>query len=99
MVNRGTHHMSDLIFTYDMFVTSVNKLVRLIKSSNKKYDAIYAIPRGGLILGVFLSHRLELPLLNKLDKTFKNFKSNMQKQLNLFFKSGSPIQKLQPPAA
>ncbi len=27
------------------------------------FDAIYGVPRGGLILGVLLSHRLSIPLI------------------------------------
>ena len=39
------------------------KLVKQIKKSNKKFDGVYGIPRGGLILAVCLSHDLNLPLL------------------------------------
>lgn len=34
-----------------------------IQNSKQKFDGIYAIPRGGLVVGVMLSHTLNLPLL------------------------------------
>lgn len=39
-----------------------------LKNSKEEFDGIYAIPRGGLILGVILSHRLNLPLIDKPTK-------------------------------
>ena len=30
------------------------------------YEGIYAIPRGGLIIGVMMSHKLGLPLIDRL---------------------------------
>jgi hypoxanthine phosphoribosyltransferase len=33
-----------------------------------KLDAVYGIPRGGLVLAVMLSHKLDLPLLLSLDE-------------------------------
>ena len=33
------------------------------KYSETKLDGVYALPRGGLVLGVMLSHRLDIPLL------------------------------------
>ena len=32
------------------------------------FESIYAIPRGGLVLGVYLSHRLGLPMVEKPTK-------------------------------
>lgn len=34
----------------------------------EKYNGIYALPRGGYVFGVMLSHRLKLPLLDKVKK-------------------------------
>lgn len=33
-----------------------------IKTSGYKIDTIYAIPRGGCVLGVMLSHKLNIPV-------------------------------------
>ena len=65
----------------------VNKLCDEIKSSPYTFNKIFALPRGGLIPGVMISHKLGLPLsFSELDpktliiddicdsgKTLKNF--------------------------
>ncbi len=43
---------------------NIIKLASLIPSN--RYKHIYAIPRGGLIVGVYLSHHLGIPLLNEI---------------------------------
>ena len=40
-----------------------DSLEQEIRECETKFDAIYGIPRGGLIPATILSHRLELPLL------------------------------------
>jgi len=47
------------------FNTDVKILYRQIKASDKKYYGIYPIPRGGIPLGVSLSHMLNEPILSK----------------------------------
>ena len=49
-------------FTWLDFDTAIEELAAKIKSSGLKFDGIYGIPRGGLVVAVALSHRLELPL-------------------------------------
>ena len=44
----------------------INTLYTQIKESKIEYTKIYGISRGGLIPAVSLSHRLELPLIDKL---------------------------------
>ena len=34
------------------------------------YEGIYAIPRGGLIIGVMMSHKLGLPLIDRLESYY-----------------------------
>jgi hypothetical protein len=63
MVNKTEQHIEDYIFTQTIFEQSVIKIVEKIKESKKQYKNIYPIPRGGLILGVYLSHELKLPLI------------------------------------
>lgn len=41
----------------------VKELVRQIRGAGKNYDGVYGVPRGGLLLAVMLSHRLDLPML------------------------------------
>lgn len=44
------------------FENSLNKLIKIILDSNITYHHIYAIPRGGLVIGVWLSHQLNIPM-------------------------------------
>ena len=41
---------------------------QIMKSGNK-YKGIYAIPRGGLILAVLLSHKLNIPMITDFSKS------------------------------
>jgi len=41
----------------------VNLLAQKIKESKIKFENIYGIPRGGLIVAVMLSHKLNLPVV------------------------------------
>jgi len=72
MVIRTTEHTERFDITYFMFKSTINRLVKKILQSNIKYEAIYAIPRGGLILGVYLSHILKLPMLSGRSLIKKN---------------------------
>ncbi len=51
------------IYTWQEFAEDVEKIVQLIKESGREFKNIYGPPRGGLVLGVCLSHRLETPHL------------------------------------
>ncbi|MDP2908201.1 MAG: hypothetical protein Q8N77_00165 [Nanoarchaeota archaeon] len=42
-------------------------LTKQIKGSKTKFSKIFAIPRGGLVLGVMLSHRLGIPMAKEQD--------------------------------
>ena len=43
-----------------------------IKNTNKDFKGVYGIPRGGLILAVMLSHKLDLPLIMSKDELDEN---------------------------
>jgi hypoxanthine phosphoribosyltransferase len=62
VVEREKQHNKTLVFTYEDFSKSIDFIVKKVKESGKKYEYIYAIPRGGLIVGLYLSHRLNIPL-------------------------------------
>ena len=55
------------IISIQNFESSIYKLIDQISKSRKKYTNIYAIPRGGLVIGVWLSHYLDIPMLSKLN--------------------------------
>ena len=90
-------------FNWQQFQDSVYVLTKLIAKDKITYDGIYAVPRGGLVLGVALSHRLGLPLLlwptkNSLvvddisdsGKTLENI--NNKKIATLHYKIGSLVE-------
>ena len=52
-----------VFYTWKQFESDCNKLAVLIRKSGDKFDSLYGIPRGGLILAVRLSHKLGLPLI------------------------------------
>ena len=47
----------------------VNTLHRVIIESEKKFDNIYGLPRGGLIPAVMLSHKMKIPLIQQKEIT------------------------------
>lgn len=57
--------MKNRYYSWEEFAWDVDKIVELLKEKSKKFDGIYAIPRGGLILGVCLSNRLNLSWFSK----------------------------------
>lgn len=48
---------------WNEYQNMIDKLVNKIKNDGLKYDGIYGVPRGGLIIAVSLSHKLKLPIL------------------------------------
>lgn len=61
------------LITYEEYGLMCNKLVEYLKETNLKFDCLYAVPRGGLPLGVHLSHHLnieyckyEIPPMNSI---------------------------------
>ncbi|OGF69537.1 hypothetical protein A3C73_03810 [Candidatus Giovannonibacteria bacterium RIFCSPHIGHO2_02_FULL_44_11] len=55
--------MKKQAYTWAEFEEDIPKLVAKIKKLNRRFDGIYGIPRGGLVLAVRLSHELNLPLV------------------------------------
>ena len=50
-------------YTWEEFEADVRFLLHKIELKGRTYNGIYAIPRGGLVLGVRLSHELDIPLV------------------------------------
>lgn len=50
-------------YLWQDFEYDVHQLLRLIYATGRPIEGIYAVPRGGLVLGVRLSHELDLPLV------------------------------------
>lgn len=55
--------MKKKLYTWKQFENDCNKLAVLIRKSGVKFESLYGIPRGGLVLAVRLSHKLGLPLI------------------------------------
>jgi len=66
MTSRQLKHTERLHITFPMFMSAVKRLEKKVLLSKRKYEGIYAIPRGGYILGLCLSHRLKLPMVSYL---------------------------------
>ena len=49
-------------YSWADFSADAREIVRRLRQ-DAPYELIYAIPRGGLVLGVYLSHTFNLPLL------------------------------------
>lgn len=50
-------------YKWSEFAEDVDKIADRVKKTGKKFDGVFGIPRGGLVLAVCLSHRLGAPLL------------------------------------
>ena len=49
--------------SWEEYIEDLKHLARKIKESDKKFDIIIGIPRGGFIPAVYISHQLEIPLI------------------------------------
>ncbi len=55
--------MTKIHFTWAHIDKAASYITDVIEEENLQIDTIYGIPRGGLILGVILSHKLDVPLI------------------------------------
>ena len=54
--------------SWDELDKLVDELCDMIPDN--QYEGIYAIPRGGLIIGVMMSHKLGLPMIDRLQSYY-----------------------------
>ena len=45
----------------------VTDIADYLRQTNVKYEGVYGIPRGGVVLAVMLSHKLDITYLANLD--------------------------------
>lgn len=61
--------------SWKRFEKDMADLITLIRANEirmrTKHTSVYGIPRGGLIIAVYLSHHLDVPLVTKLRKVKK----------------------------
>jgi hypoxanthine phosphoribosyltransferase len=62
MVLKTPSHTSEVKIDWKLYDEDVHKLAELIKKSKEQLHCIYAVPRGGLVIAVHLSHLLGLPI-------------------------------------
>ena len=55
---------------WQSFLRDVDYLIRNIEESKKQFKYIYAVPRGGLIVGTILSYKFNLPMLTTVEHMF-----------------------------
>jgi len=55
--------MKKVYLSWEEFDNMTGKLAKKIIETERQFDGIYGIPRGGLPIAVYLSHKLDLPLL------------------------------------
>ena len=58
--------------TWNVIDEAVTDIAFNIKNTNKDFKGVYGIPRGGLILAVMLSHKLDIPLIMSEDDLDEN---------------------------
>ena len=58
--------------SWNLIDEAVTDIAFNIKNTNKDFKGVYGIPRGGLILAVMLSHKLDLPLIMSKDELDEN---------------------------
>jgi len=51
-----------VVYSWKQFDNDVNKIIKYLKEIKIQIDGIFAIPKGGLVLGVALANRLNVPL-------------------------------------
>lgn len=51
-------------FTWKMVESAVDEMVKEYNSKGYECSHVYGIPRGGMVLAVMLSHKLNLPILD-----------------------------------
>lgn len=59
------------IITWDMINNGIETISKKIISANETYEVIYGPPRGGLIPGVMLSHKLKIPLVLNMEEVWR----------------------------
>lgn len=58
--------------SWNVIDEAVTDIAFHLKQTNKDFKGVYGIPRGGLILAVMLSHKLDLPLIMSKEELDEN---------------------------
>lgn len=62
--------------TWEMFDKAIEEMAEFVRQTEKykgtKFKNIYGMPRGGLVVAVALSHRLDLPIVMRIPDNLLN---------------------------
>ena len=61
---KGKTPRAFVLYTWEDFELDVRQILTFLDGRGKRYNGVYALPRGGLVLGVRLSHELDIPLIS-----------------------------------
>jgi len=67
-------------YTWQHFNEDVQLILKKIEDNNWDIRGIYAIPNGGLVLGVVLANTLEVPLYLNFDEAIEGVRNNILKE-------------------
>ena len=86
--------------SWNLIDECVTEIAFYIKDTKKEFKGVYGIPRGGSLLAVMLSHKLDLPYIENIDnvnedviiiddiadtrKTLKKYKSHHISEKNYY---------------
>ncbi len=59
------------VICWDDINSAVEEITRQIIDTGITYEVIYALPRGGLVPAVMLSHRLDVPLVLNMEEVWR----------------------------
>lgn len=59
------------IVTWDTIDKAIDIIKEQVLASGEEYEVVYGPPRGGLIPGVMLSHRLRIPLVMNMEEVWR----------------------------
>jgi len=64
----GMVEKNKIYLSWEDFGNLAEQLKEKIQSSSEVFDGVYGVPRGGLLLAVYLSHYLKLPYIHNTNQ-------------------------------
>jgi len=55
--------MAKIQMTWSKYISAINKMAKYFQNTNKRFDIVVGLTRGGLIPAVILSHELDIPMM------------------------------------
>lgn len=67
--------MDELRISWDNYFSHIHNLQSQIEQSKVGFNSIVAVGRGGFIVGVYLSHQLNLPMFSVMCKSYDDYRN------------------------